>query len=327
MADTAIEWSDAVWNPLAGCTRVSAGCQACYAERLAHRVAAMGHVKYHGLTRKVGSEVRWTGEVRFVEEALDLPLRWKKPRRIFVNSMSDLFHEKVTDEWIDRIFRTMVVAQQHTYQILTKRPERMREYIVSHQPAVGAWPPSWIHLGVSVENQETADERIPLLLQTPAAVRFLSVEPLLGPVDLTPWLAHELTPDDKLMLAFAGGARTTEDLQRMARRIDWIIVGGESGPGARPCDIAWIRSVVAQAKAAGVPVFVKQLGRWVLGDHAGFRVNHWLMKDGRGYVPPVIGRFAHVRPEWAVGFSTWDVKGGDPTDWPSDLRVREFPRG
>jgi protein gp37 len=192
------------------------------------------------------------------EDRLDQPLRWTKPRKVFVNSMSDLFHEDVPDAFIDRVFAVMALAPQHTFQILTKRAERMREYMSGRRTRRGdravrpherrapriakgsySWPLPNVWLGVSVENQHFADERIPLLLQTPAAVRFISAEPLLGPVDLAHWL---------------------DDIPSGSRRLDWVIVGGESGPGARPFDLAWARSIVQQCQAAGVPVFVKQLG-------------------------------------------------------------------
>jgi protein gp37 len=235
---SAIEWTDATWSPIVGCSRVSPGCQHCYAEALAYRLAAMGQKKYEGLTRKVGGEIRWTGAVRLAEEALDLPLRWKKPRRIFVNSMSDLFHEKVEGAWMDRIFSVMAACQQHQFQVLTKRARRMEIFTrLRKRPLPNVW------LGVSVENQETADERIPVLLRCPAAVRFLSVEPLLGPVDLDGLWGYP-------------GSAEHDTLSRWP--IHWVIVGGESGPGYRHMQTAWLEAVVGQCRAAKVPVFVKQ---------------------------------------------------------------------
>jgi len=308
---SAIEWTDATWNCLLGCSRVSAGCAHCYAELLAYRLARMGNPNYAGLTKKVGNDIRWTGEVRFVEEALDLPLRWKRPRRIFVNSMSDLFHEKVEDYWQDQIFAVIALAHQHTFQILTKRPERMLAYLndeavreridvfmweqIERRVDPGArrrddiratapdldetWPLPNVWLGVSVEDQATADERIPLLLQTPAAVRWISYEPALGPVDLRPflWKIDDLAGD---------------------LRVDWVVIGGESGPGARPFDLAWARRAIAQCRAAGVPVFVKQLGAQPF-----YRI-----------------------PEGTAGLGLRDRKGGSMEEWPDDLRVREFPK-
>lgn len=233
MADTAIEWSDAAWNPLAGCSRVSAGCTRCYAERFAHRLAAMGQEKYRGLTRRVGNEVRWTGEVRLVEEALALPLRWRRPRRIFVNSMSDLFHEKVPDEWIWQVYGVMSAARQHTFQVLTKRPERMRRVVTEITGAKIPCPNVW--LGVSVEDP-AALWRLDALRETPAEVRFASFEPLL------------------------------EDLGRLnLAGIGWAIFGGESGPGARWCFLEWIRRGVAECRRQGVAPFVKQVGSRPVG--------------------------------------------------------------
>jgi len=249
------------------------------------------------------TDTTWNPDVRMSVTRVVEPLRWRKPRRVFVNSMSDLFHEDVTSEFIDCVFAVMSLSPQQTYQVLTKRPERMERYM--SQKVIGqedgfsygdrialvacdvldaiperlanavarrtglrrpTWPLPNVWLGVSVENQETADQRIPILLDTPAAVRFLSCEPLLAPIDLR-------------IAAFNG--------------IDWVIVGGESGPGARPCEVAWIRSIVEQCKAAGVPAFVKQLGAH--STDAGTRTRHA------------------------------DSKGGDPAEWPVDLCVRDFP--
>lgn len=322
---TKIQWSEASWNCLVGCSRVSSGCTACYAERSAHRLAAMGIKQYDGITKKVGGEIRWTGEVRFVESALDLPLRWKKPRRIFVNSMSDLFHEKVRDEWVAAIFAVMFLARQHTYQILTKRPERMRNWMqwFMRQPdqagvlldalgdlgidakvgqaAPGPWPKPHIWLGTSVEDQATANERIPLLLQTPAAVRWVSYEPALGPVDFE----HIRMPHG-----------VVEVNDGLLPGIDWTVVGGESGPGARPFDLAWARQTIAQCRAAGVPVFVKQIG-----------AHPWW--DGIGSPPPEHvylspGAELNGKVGWALDCLR-DRKGGSVEDWPSDLKVRDYP--
>jgi len=172
-----IQWTEKTWNPLVGCSRVSEGCRHCYAERTAFRLAACGRPQYKGLTKKTkNGEIHWTGKVRLLESALDKPLHWKKPSRIFVNSMSDLFHEKAEDSWIEHIFSVMAEAPQHTFQVLTKRPERMLEWIRRARPV--PLPNVW--LGVSVENQEMAEERLPLLIQTPAAVRWVSYEPAPG---------------------------------------------------------------------------------------------------------------------------------------------------
>ena len=266
---TGIEWCDETWNCVTGCTKISPGCTHCYAEAVAPRT-------FKG---------RPFTDVRFHSERLNQPRRWRKPRRVFVNSMSDMFHESLTFDEIDQIFYVMS-ATPHTYQILTKRHARMLEYVRSRkagdfynadsgQPS--AWPLPNVWLGVSVENQAMVDERIPVLLDTPAALRFLSVEPLLGPVDISPWL-H----------GYGGLPR--------ASTIDWVIVGGESGPKARPCDLLWIQNVLRGCRAASVPVFVKQLGRR----------------------PVVAGDSACT---WIV-----DRKGGKPDEWPEELRVREMPR-
>ena len=288
---TLIPWCDATWNPIRGCSRVSAGCEHCYAEKMAGRFgiprrpdAYAKRLPYQGLVRSTVNGPRWTGDVSVVEEALDLPLRWKRPRRIFVNSMSDLFHEKVPDEWIDRIFAVMALAPQHTFQVLTKRPERMRAYLskatVRHHVCAGdgcpycsdtgrtAWavtPYPNVWLGVSVEDQPTADARIPLLLQTPAAVRFVSYEPALGPVAFGTINGRTSRVHDSgrmdVLRGLAVYPTTHPEYPEQGypiQPLDWLIIGGESGPHARPCDLAWIRSAVAQCRAAGVPVFVKQ---------------------------------------------------------------------
>ena len=240
---TSIGWTDATWNPVTGCTKVSQGCKNCYAERV--------------FPRAYGKDRKFT-DVRCHLGRLDQPLRWKKPRRIFVNSMSDLFHEDVPAKFIDRVFAVMCAADQHIYQILTKRPQTMLEYMSAAWTPDGidevkttmkypsgcqrsnlTWPPEHVHLGVSVENQETANERIPILLQTPAAVRFISYEPALGPLNVFRW--------------FDGPHQQTR-----GKRLDWIICGGESGPHARIMEIEWLRSIVEQCQAACVPIFVKQ---------------------------------------------------------------------
>ncbi len=297
-ATTGIEWTDATWNPLWGCSRVSEGCRHCYAERTAARLE--GAEDYSGVVNRGGAEPRWTGKVRLIEKHLLDPLKWKpviecsnehpkrglcpecrKRLRIFVNSMSDLFHENVPEEWIDRIFAVMALCPQHTFQVLTKRPERMRAYIqerarwthdgrwnhfcVESLTPMGIsakkrceirdsggirWPLPNVWLGVSVENQATADERIPLLLQTPAVVRFISAEPLLGPVDL------DSAREDGLHALGCGDTRC----ECGDHGIDWVICGGESGSGARPMRPDWARSLRSQCAEAGVPFFFKRWG-------------------------------------------------------------------
>ncbi|WEK53282.1 MAG: phage Gp37/Gp68 family protein [Candidatus Cohnella colombiensis] len=261
MSDTSIEWTDKVWNPLRGCSKVSEGCRNCYAIKTAHRFAGEGQ-PFEGLTQNDGAGVNWTGKVMLVPEKLDEPLQWKKPYKIFVNSMSDLFHESVPDKFIAEVFAVMSMANQHTFQLLTKRPEWMSRLLNSqvfwimvnaHRIARGVsvlrgsgpilLPNVWI--GVSVENQKAADERIPLLLQTPAAIRFLSCEPLLGPVDLSGWI-------------FTDGLGNS-----IESPISWVIAGGESGHGARPMHPEWARSLRDQCQAAGVSFLFKQWGEWL----------------------------------------------------------------
>jgi len=286
MADTTkIEWTDATWNPITGCTLVSDGCRHCYAATLA-ATRLKNHSSRAGLARiNAAGEAKFTGEVRLNAQWLDQPLRWRKPRRIFVCAHGDLFHENVPDEWIDRVFAVMALAPQHTFQVLTKRPERMAEYANSHRylwigdqmmihapqgldlrPLIDAfgneeepnimpakWPLPNVWLGTSVEDQATADARIPQLLDTPAAVRFISAEPLLGPVDLT----RIISPTHRI-----NSLSRTDDGGSPLPRLDWIIVGGESGSRARPMHPDWARSLRDQCTAAGVAFFFKQWGEF-----------------------------------------------------------------
>ena len=249
MADkTRIEWAESTWNPITGCTIVSSGCKNCYAMGLAFR-RLRNHPSRAGLTDANG---RWTGEVRWNEQWLNQPLRWKRPRRIFVCAHSDLFHENVPDHWIDRVFGVMAASSQHSFQVLTKRPQRMLEYLlrdhVKHFVALagaqecenadevcdsisaGPWPLPNVWLGTSVEDQPTFDRRVKPLRECPAAVRWISVEPLLGPINAVP-----------------------------LGNVDWVVVGGESGPGHRPMDPDWARSIQAQCLASDVAFFMKQM--------------------------------------------------------------------
>lgn len=284
MADTTIEWTDKTWNPTRGCARKSPGCKNCYAERVAMRFSGPGQ-PYEGLVKMTSQGPKWTGIVREVPEMLDAPLQWKKPRRIFVDSMSDLFEETVSEQFIDQVFAVMAVAHHHTFQVLTKRPERAREYLsdrmrlekiyqMFHSVTGGpreaqGWPLPNVWLGVSVESQEYADERIPLLLQTPAAVRFISAEPLLGPIDLR--LVAVPPASDQLRRSWDTdgskfNALQTHDERRFHQppaKLDWVITGGESGPGARPMHPDWARSLRDQCAGAGVPFLFKQWGNWL----------------------------------------------------------------
>lgn len=255
MSKSTIEWTDETWNPIAGCSKVSAGCKNCYAERMAKRLVAMGVEKYVGTVDNSG---RWTGFINLDWDSLRVPYRWRKPRMVFVNSMSDLFHEGVGLGSIQEVFRTMRETPEHTYQVLTKRPERMRDYVQHREPA---GVPRNVWLGVSVEDQAAADARIPALLQTPATVRFLSFEPLLGPVDLCDWYDHKsgdacVHPLDGYVSS-DGSYHTWVDNNS---RIHWVICGGESGPNARPMHPEWARSLRDQCVGAGVPFFFKQWG-------------------------------------------------------------------
>lgn len=255
MATTSIEWTERSWNPIVGCTKVSPGCAHCYAETMARRLKAMGRPEYQDAINGNG---KWTGRVTLVPERLDEPLRRKKPTVYFVNSMSDLFHEDVPDEFIYQVFARMILGSQHTYQILTKRPQRALNWFETFKPEARTnnveWPLSNVWFGVSVENQKAADERIPYLLQTPAAVRFLSCEPLLGPVDISEWLPST----QELTLGFLGNHNPI--FRKATDCIGWVIVGGESGPHARPMHPDWARAIRDQCQVAGVPFFFKQWG-------------------------------------------------------------------
>lgn len=265
MADkTAIEWTDATWNPVTGCTKVSPGCDHCYAETLAERFRGTpGHPYENGF------------DLTLRPERLTQPLRWTRPRRIFVNSMSDLFHDDIPDDFIAKVFAVMALAPQHTFQVLTKRHGRMRSLLnhpdfkvwvalaaMEHDVVLsGPWPLPNVWLGVSVEDQQRADLRIPALLETSAAVRWLSMEPLLGPVDLTGinWRRGSITHLDVLNGRYGVPALWQ---QKTDKRIDWVVVGGESGHGARPMHPDWALSLRDQCVEAGVPYLFKQHGEW-----------------------------------------------------------------
>lgn len=327
---TTIEWTDETWNPTVGCSRVSAGCDHCYAMSVAHRGLRPEHAGLTKLRPKDASRpgVDWTGEVRTLPARLRVPLSWRKPRRVFVDSMSDLFHHGVPFEFIAAVFGVMAATPQHTYQVLTKRPERAREFFrwAEHQPrkwpretdaaiavrhaevhvgplgANDVWPLRNVHLGTSVEDQASADERIPHLLACPAALRFVSYEPALGRVDfLGIGDGGEIGATyDALRGGMSGG------LDFGGPRLGWVIVGGESGPRARPFDLLWARATVAACRGAGVPVFVKQLGA-----RPYFRNDHCASDpEDRGSIRDLV---------------LADGKGGNWDEWPEDLRVREVP--
>lgn len=298
-----IEWTDATWNPTRGCSKVSEGCRNCYAMRQAIRQSGPGGA-YEGLVHNVpGKGPQWTGKVAIVEGLFDEPLRWRKPRRIFVDSMSDLFHPDVPPRVIARLWATMDLARRHTFQILTKRPERAAEIIPTlapyHTSRDGrSWPLPNVWLGTSVEDQAAADERIPHLLRAPAAVRFLSCEPLLGPVRIGPPALNRWCTECGKHHAGEGG-------------IHWVIAGGESGPGARRCELAWLRDLRDQCRAAATAFFLKQVGARPLAPSEDW-VGRKIRMDVEGLSERVALRLA-------------DRKGGEPEEWPEDLRVREFP--
>jgi len=280
MSKTSIEWSEKVWNPVTGCDKVSPGCDNCYALTMSNRNQHNPKVgdKYAGTTHKVGErgKLAWTGKINLIESALGYPLTVKKPSLIFVNSMSDLFHDDVPFEFIDKVFTVMALCDWHTYQILTKRPDRMAAYFRNKKyieiskgedaERVSAkiyfpFPNVW--LMTSVEDQKRADERISYLLQCPAAVRGLSIEPLLEAIDLKfPTLreAHEEAAGMALEGMFFG-MNGINPSSKTGNGIHWIICGGESGPGARPMHPDWVRSIRDQCKAANVPFFFKQLSK------------------------------------------------------------------
>jgi protein gp37 len=344
-ATSSIEWTDRTWNPVRGCSVISPGCTNCYAMKQAHRFSGEGRA-YFGLTKQTKAGPQWTGQVRCVDSALEEPLRWRTPSRIFVNSMSDLFHENVPDSFIAAVFAVMGAASRHTFQVLTKRPEGMRRWFETMRSDVAGrlfdaavaagvdsttfdngfpgWPLPNVWLGVSVESQKYADERIPLLLQTPAAVRFISAEPLLGPVDLRRFIGGEDADGYcvRCGCAFEEGVTHDECPPGFGPRLDWVIVGGESGPSARPCALEWIESIVAQCRRAAVPVFVKQLGAFVVSEH------RTMDEDTRSVFRQDIQAACLKAPNgeyWAWRAGLRDKKGGDLSEFPAELRIREFP--
>jgi protein gp37 len=313
MAKTSIEWTEHNWNPFRGCSKVSPGCQNCYAETIAKRFSGDG-LPYAGVISDRG---HWNGKVELIEEKLLEPLKRKTPTTYFVNSMSDTFHEAVPDEWIDKLFAVMAASPNHTFQLLTKRPQRMFKYFQdievnplahagwTHRPRISRinfelsrfyeltklssfyaaccvripLPFSNVYLGVSVEDQLQADVRIPFLLETPAALRFVSAEPLLGQVSLEQFLYRE-------------------DLAHQYEKVDWVIVGGESGPKARPFHLEHAFRIIEDCKRAGTAVFFKQAGS-----------------------KPVMSF-----DDQPVPLKLKSRKGNDLSELPEILRVRELPK-
>jgi protein gp37 len=338
---SSIEWTDATWNPVTGCSVVSPGCTNCYAMRLAG-TRLKHHPSRAGLTIDTKAGPVWNGQVRFNAEWLTQPLRWKRPRRIFVCAHGDLFHEDVPDEWIDKVFAVMALAPQHTFQVLTKRAARMREYLsdpelrarlvdanwpiaeahwkgtpqstFAHMAAghrlAHAWPLPNVWLGVSAEDQPRADERVPDLIFTPAAVRYVSVEPMIAPVDLTNLPAPRVTPDDEVMnwrfnALFAGdyywfvdGLGYSEGGDGPDRpALDWVIVGGENGP--RPMHPDWVRKIRDDcAEADATAFFFKQWGSHK--PNATARVS-----EAGGNCPPFV-----AWPDGSIAHGTAEEHGG-----------------
>lgn len=373
MSKSKIQWTEYSWNPVCGCTKVSAGCQNCYAEKMAMRLAAMGMATPSKNPEYMGFEEGWDGHIELCEHRLDQPLHWKKPRRIFVCSMSDLFHEKVPFEFIDRVFDVIInKAPQHIYQILTKRPQRMKEYLDRWIEAyntfyLGLQEFTQFHnhlwLGVSVENQKAADERIPILLRIPAAKRFVSCEPALEGIDFNNVSlggfycpqCREFYNAPKALLSDCCGATIIEVKNTQSEKcsecgemveadriipqcpfcdnhgggryiqpdfadcfsgdkegavlekIDWLIVGCESGSSCRPCKLEWVRSIVAQRKAAGMPVFVKQIPMWSIN------------RKSRMYETIQEAKL-HFGEQKVREFVVHDIK-----KFPKDLQVQEYP--
>jgi len=311
--NSSIEWTEATWNPTTGCTKVSPGCDHCYAETFAERWRGVpGHHFEQGF------------DVILRPDKLDLPLRWRKPRRIFVNSMSDLFHDAIPDEYIARVIAVMHQTPRHTYQVLTKRHARLRSLFTTKwadfseliQGAIDgmyddpddqllreAWPVRNIWWGVSVEDQKWADIRIPALLETPAAVRWLSCEPLLGPLDLMRegWLLSEINQFEH---------DPAVHLYRWMPQpggLDWVVVGGESGPGARPMHPDWARGLRDQCTSASVPFFHKQNGQFSLVLDRPEAGDLWLARDG-------------ATSEWEPG-DGYVRRGGEEFVWPGTRTV------
>ena len=289
-----IEWTDETWNPVFGCTKASRGCTNCYALAMAHRLERMGLAQYYGITKMRGDDLQWTGDVRVDESLLHKPLGWKKPKRIFVCSMADLFHRCVSDEFICKVFDVVRAAPRHTFLMLTKRAERMARFFDKHVPDT----PSNLWVGVTVEDQEQADKRIPYLTMINASVRFVSCEPLLGEVLIEKWLDQ----------------------------LQWVIVGGESGPAARPMHPDWVNSLLwqctdVQFMTSGKPIhfFFKQWGEWfpreewewnpelILPDDCDAYTNSkdtHVFVDGKRYYP--VHRVGKKKAGRMIGGRTWD---------------------
>lgn len=313
MNKSKIEWTDFSWNPVTGCSRVSDGCRNCYAEAIAKRFGGRSYPEYRDWSARNAAH-----NVVLHLDRLDQPMRMRKPRKIFVNSMSDLFHEWIPDTFIAEVFSVMEACSKHQFIILTKRAKRMKEIIDAMTPPnslipFSNWPLPNVLLGVSCEDQNTADERIPLLLQTPAAHRIVSAEPLLEGVSLRKHHVDYLegwgtiaSHDAEWTHNEDGSCKTCPVLeQSQTEKIGLVIVGGESGRNARPCNIEWIRDIVRQCKEAETKCFVKQVGSNSINGYRCFGDN--CQHGGR--------------------ICLKDSKGGDSAEWPEDIRVREWIDG
>lgn len=311
MGKTSIQWTDESWNPVTGCTRVSEGCRNCYAFDLHD----MRHAAYKNGKKVPEQYAKPFTEIQLIEDRLDTPLKRKKPTKWFVNSMSDLFHKDVPDWFIDEVLGVAALTPHHTYQILTKRPERAAEMLTQPPRHNGGsifqaafnrqrgrrggipdarnwvepeWPLKNVWIGTSIEDQQSLEKRLPLLMCVPARVRFLSGEPLLGPLD------------------FVEFARVNS--RSILKGIHWVIVGGESGKNARPCNVDWVRGILHECTMSGVACFIKQLGSLPYTNHPGWDEPH---------------EFNSVYDDV---LELNDSHGGDWDEWPEDLRVREFPQ-
>lgn len=296
---TAIEWCTETWNPVIGCTRVSPGCEHCYAERTAVRLAGIGKTGiYRDVVERAAWTPRWNGRVR-LHRALDVPLKRRRPTIWFVNSMGDLFHPAVPDEWIQKVWATMEQAWWHTFVVLTKHADRQRAFLTAYRPD----PLFNVSVGISAETADWLEQRGLELLHTPAAHRVLSLEPLLGCAGRLTWY---LRPPK----AWSSGQVNTYPYALPRHQVDTVLVGGESGVAARTCRGQWIRQIIAACARAGTPCFVKQLGAAFVDTETG--------TCGRAVrpTPPGYRRLRHA-------------KGGDPDEWPDAFRVRalSWPKG